>query len=206
MEGIAVVTYSPNPVAYDATLTQCDEDGIPGGFTRFNLNEANNALIGNVSGLSTKFYSDSAGTVELNADNFNYNTDNPQPIYVKVINTSTGTGCFDTSELTLNASLTQINDFQYVICDETGSEDGLNTFNLDNITPEIQSANNITDPIIYYKTFEDALLEQNNLNKSFKNDIAYSQTIYIRIENNNNCYGIGKVHFTINKLPTLRIQ
>lgn len=201
MEGIAVVTYTPNPVAFNSTLTQCDEDGIIGGFTRFNLNEANNALTDNVSGLSTKFYSDLARTVELNADNFIYNTDNPQPIYVKVINTSTG--CLDTSELTLNVSLTQINDFTYMVCDETGSEDGLNTFNLDNITPEIQSANNITDPITYYKTFEDALLEKNNLSLSFKNDIAYSHTIYIRIENNNNCYGIGKVHLTVNKLPAI---
>mgnify|MGYP000855846891 CR=1 FL=1 len=201
LEGVAVVTYSPNPVAYNTALTQCDENGIAGGFTRFNLNEANTALTGGVSGLSTKFYSDIARTAELNADNFNYDTDNPQRIYVKVININTD--CFDTSELTLNVSLTQINDFTYAACDETGSEDGLNTFNLDNITPEIQSANNITDPIIYYKTFEDALLEQNNLSISFKNDMAYLQTIYIRIENNNNCYGIGKVNLIVNKLPAL---
>lgn len=201
MEGIAVVTYSPNPVAYDATLTQCDENGIAGGVTRFNLNEANTTLTGGVSGLSTKFYSDIARTAELNADNFNYDTDNPQRIYVKVININTD--CFDTSELTLNVSFTQINDFTYMACDETGSEDGLNTFNLDNITPEIQSTNNITNPIIYYKTFEEALLEKNNLSISFKNDIAYLQTIYIRIENNNNCYGIGKVHLTVNKLPAI---
>ncbi len=202
LEGVAVVTYSQNPVAYNTVLTQCDEDGIVGGYTRFNLNEVNAALTGGVSGLSTKFYSDIARTIELDAANFNYNTDNPQPVYVKVINDITG--CFDTSELTLNVSLTQIDDFPYVVCDETGSEDGINTFNLEDITLEIQALNSITDPVIYYKTFEDALLEKNNIGVTFKNNIPYSQTIYTRIESNNSCYGIGKVHLTINKLPNIK--
>lgn len=201
LEGIAVVTYSRNPVAFNATLTQCDEDGILGGYTRFNLNEANNALTGNASDLSTKFYSDLARTIELNGNNFNYDSNNSPIIYVKVYNEDTG--CFDTSELTLNVSLTQINDFTYQVCDETGSEDGFNTFNLDNITPIVQSQNSITDPIIYYLTFEDALLEQNNLGILFNNTIPYSQTIYLRTENNNICFGIGKVNLIINKLPSI---
>ncbi|WP_308991232.1 T9SS type B sorting domain-containing protein [Mariniflexile litorale] len=201
LEGAAVVTYSPNPVAYNTSLTQCDEDGIVGGYTRFNLNEANSSLTAGVSGLSTKFYSDSNRTIELNATNFNYDTDNPQPVYVKVINDTTE--CFDISELTLNVSYTQIDDFVFSACDETNSEDGINTFNLNSITSEIQLLNHITDPIRYYRTFEDALLEQNNLGTSFTNNTPYKQTIYFRVESNNNCFGISKVLLTINKLPPI---
>ncbi|MEN3324851.1 T9SS type B sorting domain-containing protein [Mariniflexile soesokkakense] len=204
LEGVAVVTFTPNPIAYNATLTQCDEDGIAGGYTRFNLNEANKALTGGISGLSTKFYSDSDRTIELDATNFNHNTDNPQPVYVKVINDTTE--CFDTSELTLNVSYTQIDDFVFSACDETGSEDGINSFNMNTISSEIQLLNNITDPIRYYKTFEDALLEQNNLGTTFTNTLPYSQTIYARVESNNNCFGISKVFLKINKLPSIELN
>lgn len=207
LEGIANVTYSPNPVAYDYTLTQCDEDGVSGGITRINLNEASVYLAGNVLNLSVTFYSDAARLNEIaNPNAYAFDADNPQPIYVKV--TDTKTGCFDFSELTLDVSITQIPDFTPTpLCDELESEDGVNTFNLDAITTQIQTENGFNYPIIYFESFEDALLEQHPLGNTFTNtQNPYLQTIYTRVENNNSCYGISKVNLVVNKLPTIETE
>ncbi|MFI1770798.1 T9SS type B sorting domain-containing protein [Thalassobellus citreus] len=206
LEGQAYITYTQSPIAYDYTLVQCDEDGISGGFTRFNLNEASTYLTGNIPDLTAKFYTDNARTNEItDPSSYNYDADNPQPIYVKITNNKTD--CFDTSELTLQVSNTQINNFSATpLCDEVNSEDGINTFNIDDITSEIQSLNNITLPITYFETYDDALLEKNNLGSSFTNTIEYEQTIYARIENDNNCYGISEVYLTVNKLPEIDIE
>lgn len=205
-EGVAYVTYNQNPIAYDYTLIQCDEDGVSGGFTRFNLNEATNYLTGNVSGLGVRFYKDSSRTDQIiNINSFNYDSDNPQPIYVEVFNEQTD--CYDTSILTLNVNPSQINDFTPIpLCDEIGSDDGINAFNLNTITAEIQSNYNFIYAINYYRNFDDALLEQNNLGSTFKNTNPYSDIIFARVENTNSCFGIIKVILTVNKLPNIETK
>lgn len=208
-EGIANVTFNPNPVAYDTELIQCDEDGILGGFTRFDLNQANEDLTGGLSNLSTRFFTNASrdSTSEiLTADNYTYDTDNPSPIYVEVYNTDTN--CFDTSILTLNLSLQKIDPFLYQVCDKLNSEDGINTFVLSDITTRIQSSNGFTYPITYYKTQDDALLEENNLEgTSYINTSSpYSEIIYARVENNNACFGIAEVLLQVNVLPDINVE
>jgi gliding motility-associated-like protein len=205
LEGEAYVTYSPVPIAYNATLVQCDEDGIPGGSTRFNLHEADVALTGGVDGLSTKFYSDITRSTEIDGYDYNHDTNNPNPIYVKVI--IDGSNCFDTSILTLIVNNVPRNRFVYPpLCDELNSEDGINTFNLNEITSGIQAQKGIGLPMDYYISFENALLEKNNLGTSFSNTTPYSQTIYARFENQNACQGIIEVVLSVNKLPTITTE
>tara|TARA_R110002096_G_scaffold68159_1_gene164742 strand:- start:14805 stop:17546 length:2742 start_codon:yes stop_codon:yes gene_type:complete len=208
-EGIASVTFNPNPTAYDAELIQCDEDGILGGFTRFNLNQANEDLTGGISNLSTRFFTNASRSNSseiLNSSNYNYDADNPSLVYVEVYDTNTN--CFDTSELTLNLSLQQIDPFLHEVCDELNSEDGINTFNLTNITTSIQSDNGFTYPITYYKTQKDAILEENDLGlTSYTNTSSpYSETIYARVENDNACFGIITVLLKVNVLPDIDIK
>jgi gliding motility-associated-like protein len=202
LEGIAFVTYSPVPTAYNATLIQCDEDGISGGFTRFNLNEANTELTGGIDGLSTKFYSDIARTLKIIGSNYKYDANNPNPIYVEVIDNQTN--CFGISTLTLQVNTVLIDYFIATpLCDELDSEDGKNIFNLDEITSEIQVQKAVNVPINYYETFENSLLEKNALSASFTNTKPYSQTIYARFENQNACAGIIEVSLLVNKLPNV---
>ncbi|AUP81050.1 T9SS type B sorting domain-containing protein [Flavivirga eckloniae] len=203
LEGIATVTFNPNPIAHDAEIIQCDEDGIIGGKTRFDLTQANDDLTGGNPDLATRFFSDNGRNAKIaNSDNYEYDADNPGPIYVEVYNTNSN--CYNISTLTLNLSTVSIPPFIHNICDELGSEDGINTFNLNDITANIQTTNNFTHPITYYETRSDALLEKNSLNTPYKNENnAYDHTIYARAENNNACFSIIEVVLKINKLPNL---
>ncbi|MFV0541353.1 MAG: T9SS type B sorting domain-containing protein, partial [Aestuariibaculum sp.] len=201
LRGVAIVSYNKNPDAFDYTLIQCDEDGISGGFTRFNLNEATDGLTGGAANVNVRFFLDSIGTNEItNYSSYNYNTDNPHPIYVTV--THNETSCFNTSILSLDVSFSSLRSYTFpAVCDEIDSEDGINTFNLNTISTGIQALNGTTYPIIYYASYDDALLEQDALNVNYKNTTAYSQTIYARTENHKDCFGIYEVSLSINKLP-----
>ncbi|WP_445957893.1 T9SS type B sorting domain-containing protein [Yeosuana sp.] len=203
-EGQAYVVFNPNPEAFNVTLLQCDEDGIVDGKTLFNLNEANANLTGGVAGLSTKFYTDPLRTIQVDANLFG-NTTNPQTIYVEVFNVATD--CFDTSELILDVSITDSNNTELIVCDDDGIEDGIYNFNLEDADNAVVNGLPSGLNISYFETYEDALLEQNNLGAFFKNNSnPYSQTIYARVENTNNCYGISEVLLTVNELPDIKTE
>jgi gliding motility-associated-like protein len=201
IEGQAFVAFNENPEAFDHTLLQCDEDGLVDGFTIFNLNEANDALTGGFRNLSTKFYTDIARTNEVDGTMFS-NSTNPQIIYVEVIDDRTG--CFTTSELTLSVSVTDSNNtILPPVCDDDGIEDGLHIFNLSDADSDIINGLPPGLNISYFETYEDALLEVNDLGTTYTNTTPYNQTIYARVENANNCYGISEVTLIVNELPNI---
>ncbi|MCX7547114.1 T9SS type B sorting domain-containing protein [Xanthomarina sp. F1114] len=196
----------PIPPSNNSSLLQCDNDGINDNLTTFNLNEAITEITGGDTNLSTEFYFSSTDAETsndpLNAENYN-NISNPQTVYAQV--TDNSTGCFSIAELTLEVSATQLLDYQAPeICDELGSEDGIDTFNLNDFAADMQVINGITFPITFYPNYQDALLEQNELTSPYTNTTPYNQTIYARAENNNACYGISEVYLTVNKLPILK--
>tara|TARA_R110002072_G_scaffold62183_3_gene155825 strand:- start:1055 stop:3553 length:2499 start_codon:yes stop_codon:yes gene_type:complete len=191
------------PDAFNSTLIQCDEDGLANGLTTFNLNQANNELTGGIADRSTKFYIDTARTTEVNGDAFN-NTINPQTIYVEVINDITS--CVANSLLTLDVSVTDsINTF-LTNCDDDGIEDGLHLFDLNDANNAVVNGLPAGLDIVYYATYNDAVLEQNPLNSTFTNTNPYSQTIYARVENANECYGISEVFLYVFALPDVPIE
>ena len=200
------IIVNPVPEAFDVSLFQCDEDGIPEGFTIFNLTEVNDDLTGGIANRSTQFYTslqdarDSNNPIDENAFN---NYENPQTIYVQVINDTTG--CFSIAELLLEVSSTSANDAELTACDNDGTEDGFYTFNLSNADTTV--LNNLPSDVtlLYYETYEDALLENNPLNNSFTNAIPYNQIIYARVEDNNACYGINEVNLVVFELPNIEI-
>lgn len=199
------INVNPIPPSFDSELIQCDEDGNIDGFTVFNLNEAFANLSGNSNEVYIEFYPTALdaqdGINMLNAIGYN-NTANPETVYAKVINSNTD--CYSIASLRLEVSTTQIDDFIVPpVCDELDSEDGINTFDLDGITLDIQAANGLNFPITYYNSYNDALLEQNELVSPYTNTVPYNQTIFSRVENDNACYGIGEVVLTINPLPQL---
>ncbi|RLD25895.1 MAG: hypothetical protein DRI75_12650, partial [Bacteroidetes bacterium] len=195
------------PESFNATLYQCDEDGNPDGLTLFNLTEANGELTGGIANRSTRFFltpiDAESNTNEIDGNSF-VNTENPQTIYVHVINELTG--CYGISELLLEVTATDANDAVLTHCDDDGIEDGFYNFDLSLADATILNNLPATVTLSYYETYENSLLEQDPLGTTFANTIPYAQTIYARIENANACYGIAQLELTVFEIPNIETE
>jgi gliding motility-associated-like protein len=195
------------PETFNTTLFQCDEDGNVDGFTTFNLTEANGILTGGIVDRSTKFFLSLAAaqaTVNEIDGNAYGNITNPQTIHVQVINDNTG--CFDFAELILEVSTTNAFDASLFTCDDDGIEDGFYTFNLSDADVDVLNGLTTDLTINYYETYNDALLEQNPLPLSYVNIIPYSHSVFVRVEDDNACFGINQVQLTVFEIPDIEIE
>ncbi len=202
--GSIQIEYSPLPIAFDTSLVQCDDDGLFDGFTTFNLTEINETLINNIPNRDTKFYTSLTAaqnsTDEINGSGFN-NTTNPQTVYVQLIDTNTN--CFDIAALTLSVSTTSGTDTVLKSCDSDGNEDGFFNFTLSDADADVLSGLPAIFTLSYYETYQEALLEINPLPANYTNTSAYSQILFARIENGNDCHGINQVELEVKDLPQL---
>ncbi len=198
-------TVTQTPDAIDVSLAQCDEDGVYDGITVFNLNQVYNKVTNNFSNRSLKFFQNKTdaemdASNNISGDNYE-NILNPEQLYIQVLDTQTG--CYSVAELTLKVSATTGNDAKLETCDTDGTEDGKISFNLKNADALILAGLPTSSMLNYYKDYRDALMETNPLSNNFTNTIAYNQTIFARIENDNDCYGINKLNLVVNTLPEI---
>ncbi len=190
------------PESFNTSLIQCDDDNsTTDGLTSFNLNEATEAITGNTPDRSVTFYTDENTTAELPEGTFK-NTTNPQIIYAKTTNNITG--CINRSELMLNVTSTATNNATLSICDDDGIEDGLHIFNLNDANTDILKGLPSGLNIVYYDTLNNALLEENPLTETYTNKTPNTQTIYARVENKNDCFGISQVYLSVLPLPKIK--
>ena len=198
---------NPIPEANDVSVLQCDEDGIPEGFTVFNINQLLDDITGGNPQVNVDYYlSQADADTESNpieGDAFE-NFVNPQVIIARITNPSTG--CFDFCEVSLEVSLTETNDASLTGCDDDGQEDGFTSFQLSDADGIVLAGAPVGLEVIYYQTYDDALVENNPLGSTFTNTVAYNQTIYARVENNNACFGISEVQLTVFELPNIETQ
>ncbi|MEO6346910.1 MAG: T9SS type B sorting domain-containing protein, partial [Aquaticitalea sp.] len=198
------LTVKDAPQAIDTTVIQCDEDGIPEGYTIFNVNQVLNDITNGATNREvTYFFSPSDADNDTNAidgDAFE-NFFNPQVLYAKVIDTSTG--CSNMARITLQASTTSSYNAILEQCDDDGTEDGIYNFNLTDANDTILSTLPANLAVDYYESYDDALLENNPIGTNYTNTTAYSQVIYGRVENANACYGISEIQLTVFKLPNI---
>ncbi|NRD19631.1 T9SS type B sorting domain-containing protein [Winogradskyella eckloniae] len=202
-----LATVLSKPTANNVSLIQCDEDGIPEGFTTFNLTEAIDDITNQESNSSVEFY-----LSQIDAQNQNNAIDgtsfdnffNPQIVYARVTNTNTG--CVNFGEISLEVSTTNSNNASIALCDTDGTEDGFMTFDLSTINNDIIANTTTTNlDITFYETYNDALIEDNPLNPIYTNTMAYDQIIYARVENSNACYGISDIQLSVFELPNIEI-
>ena len=195
------------PVANDITIVQCDEDGIPEGFTIFNINPFKEDITNNSPERSVEFYLSQIDANnqenEINGDAFE-NFFNPQIVYARVTNTNTG--CVSFSEVSLEVSTTSSNNASLSLCDSDGNEDGFTSFNLNDTNAIVLAGAPAGLDLQYYETYENALLEINPLGATFTNTVPYNQTIYARVENSNACYGISQIELTVFELPNIETE
>lgn len=202
-----ILTINEAPVANNVTLIQCDEDGIPQGFTTFNFNQVTDDITGGAADRTLTYYlsyNDAFNQEDAIDGNAFNNFFNPQTIFVRVENDLTD--CYNISELTLEVSLTSSNNASLEACDDDGVEDGFYSFDLSEADATVLNGLPANLDLVYYETYENALLEVNPFASNFTNTIPYNQTIYARVENSNACYGISEIELTVFELPNIDIE
>ncbi|RXG29984.1 T9SS type B sorting domain-containing protein [Leeuwenhoekiella marinoflava] len=197
------------------TITNCDEDGTPDGFTDFNLNNSI-PFITNDTGVQVTFYQTrfdadtNSGTNVIAPES--YNNQNGSTIYSYTENAN---GCFKVSILNLKVSTTSFpSNYVYNLteCDTDGEVDGFHNFDLTEATVamlgQFPSGSNLE--VSYYKNEQDALLANNEITSqnSYTNEIVDSQTLYVRVENTSSgsCFGIGPhLQLTVEPIPVFDV-
>lgn len=179
-------------------LTQCDIGNVSSDFQTFNLTEASEALTLKDSEFSVKYYlNNSDAQNDVNPLNLLYtNSTNPQTIIAKVTNKTTACYAFTTVNLKVNKGI-KLNQILEK-CDEDDVVDGIVKFNLNDAGFET-NGNKVT----YFITLENALLFQNPILPDFTNTQPYQQTVYARVQNENDCIGINTIELKVLDLPSL---
>lgn len=202
--GSFTINIDLTPEVNDIRLFQCDEDGSPDGRTVFNIVEKENEITGANPDFDVDYYLDinaaMSETDPIDAANFS-NTANPQIIIARV--TDTTTDCFSLSEVTLEVSVTTANDARLGICDTDDVEDGFVEFDLSMANDQVLDGLPAGLDLAYYLTLDDALLEVNPLPNFYTNAEVDSQIIFVRVENDNDCFGINEVELEVLTLPNV---
>ncbi|MDB4134872.1 choice-of-anchor L domain-containing protein, partial [Flavobacteriaceae bacterium] len=218
-----VVNPLPN-VIVNTDLVQCDIDDVQDGISIYNLEEAaENIVIPNGPGDSSDNY---VLTFHLSQEDLDAGINaipNPtsyvnltplQNIYCRVQNIATT--CYTTSFFYLETIFNPIpEDAGLIVCDNSegnGNDyDGLGLFTLSNANDYVLSLivanpnNDITSPdqltIAYYASESDALLELNQLPNQYTSEVPDAQTVYLRVERDNDCFGINSMQIQVLPVP-----
>jgi len=203
----------PN-IAQSVELKNCDVDGIPDGFTDFNLEEANNLIVLGNNELKVSYYltsSDANNNINvLNPSPFNNSLSNT--VYARVENND---GCYRISKVNLKVSTTSFPKgfkVELTTCDDDEINDGLHLFNLSSVSDKLiaQFPKGQNLKVQYYRNLSYAQLEQNEIlaNNNYMSESPFSQIIYVRVESKDNgaCFGIGpNLLLTVNPLPEFQV-
>lgn len=200
--GEVVVEYYTEIIAVDTTLTACDQNHD--GLTFYNLFDAEQVLVGNDNtNFVDNFFLDQNDAIQnidpiANPQSFQ-NTVPNQIVFARVENRG---GCFKIAELQLSISTDIINIPPINICDDI-PVDGFTEFNLNDITASFQNQIPIDASAAYFLNEEDAFIGANSLGSPYINTTEDSQTLYVKVTSNNQCYAIGTVQLNVLYTPQL---
>lgn len=198
--GEALIEVSALPETSNLILTQCDIElnDSSDGYASFDLNQ----LSGN-EGFSMFFYeslSDRTNNIGIaNTNSYTNTTAFNQTIFYSSINDS---GCEGYGEVVLQVSPTTLNESilsPIMICDENSNDAVLeSSFDLEKIAQD--GYGNLE--VAFYSNLDDMVLEKNQLPDLY---ISGDTTIYVRLENDNQCLGVEKINLVVNPLPELEL-
>lgn len=194
-----IVNTLPNIPVID-NFQICQTGG--GSTANFLLADKDAEILNGQTGKDVFYFEDAAFTIPIDKDNDYQNTSSPQTIYVRVENT-TDANCFDTSSFILQVSPDPVYNVPtpFLRCDDI-SNDGIDTFDLNEKIIEIRGPNppevlNIT----FHLTRANAEDNDNALPLTYTNT-RNPQTLYARIESDDSlCYVIETVSINIIASP-----
>lgn len=201
---IEPITLIVNPLPAnvpDAMLVQCDTGVAADGITLFNLVQANNLLTRGNANYETAYYfsAEDISAAGTPIGPLYSNVSNPQTIAAKVTNTETG--CYRIINLVLNVNTANTAPITMEKCDQDGTEDGRVEFDLTEAGLE-----GTADSVVYYAFLHDALQEQNPIAPNYTNIMVNLQSVYARLENNNDCVALQEIKLVVQPLPTIAAE
>jgi gliding motility-associated-like protein len=200
--GEVVIEYFPDLVVLDATLTECDQyqDGI----TFFDLYDAEGSITNNDNSLfvANYFLTQSDATQNIspitNPDSFQNSSTN-QIVFARI---ETQYSCFKVAQLQLEISTNTLSITPQDVCDDSPT-DGFTNFDLNAITSSFQDQIPAGAIATYFETEMDAFNNTNALSSPYRNTIEDSQTIYVKVTSNNQCFAISNIQLNVLYTPTL---
>lgn len=197
------IEYSTKPSLTNTQLIQCDDDND--GISTFDLTKVNSIITGNNSQLSSVVYYENTTDINPIPNPRSYRNATTNTVYGRVSNSF---GCVAFATVNLQIS-NQIIGPQNPItkCDGDGNLDGFTAFNLNNdATSQIISGLPTGLVVEYFKSNNDALLQQNPLPNTYTNTTIYEQTIFARIVNGPNCFGIIPIKLKVTAFSPSNFQ
>ena len=200
--GEVVIEYAPLPVGTDAILIECDID--QNGLTTYNLFDASNDItIADSTANILDFYltdSDAINNINPITNPTNFQNTTPfQTVFARVVNPA---NCFTIAELELQISNNILNIPDLGACDGDVT-DGFAEFTLSDIEESIINQIPTGVDVTYYETEADAFNETNQLPNTYVNTNIDSQTIFVKVENNNQCFSIAAANLNVLYTPLL---
>ena len=200
--GEITIEYYPDINAINTSITECDlnQDGI----TYFNLYDAEQTITNGSNVLFIpNFFEDindaNQNTNPIATPNSFQNTYVSQIVYARVENQD---GCFSIAEVQLNTSMNTVTIAPQFACDDNPI-DGFTLFNLNDITATFQNQIPAGAVATYFETEQEALDNVNSLSSPYQNTTQNSQTLYVLISSNNECYAISSVQLNVLYTPVL---
>lgn len=200
--GEIVIEYSDNPIVFDSIIVECDQN--QDGLTFYNLFDPESSITNNDSSVFIEgfFLTENDAQQNLNAivnaTSFE-NTIPFQTVYARVENQA---ACFAIAEVELQISNNILNIPTLEACDGD-VVDGFANFDLNQIVDAIEGQIPVGANVTFFETETDALQDINALTATYENTIPNNQTIFVKVENNNQCYAISSAELEVLYTPVL---
>jgi gliding motility-associated-like protein len=134
-----------------------------------------------------------------NPTNFE-NTSPFQTVFSRIINPA---NCFDIAELELQTSNNLLSIPNLEACDGD-IKDGFAIFTLSDIGASIVNLIPTNAQVTYYENEDDAISERNALSNTYENITINTQTIFVKVKSNNQCFSISTTNLNVLYTPTLK--
>ncbi|WP_456421913.1 T9SS type B sorting domain-containing protein [Lutibacter sp.] len=212
---LEVTVYDVPTITSPVSLIQCDDD--LDGIVNFNLLEANTLITTDSPTPTITYFSTQIDAINntnpiSNVTAFSGSTGDT--VWARVVN---NIGCFDTAEVQLNVTSTQIPASLMVTfneCDDAtdgNDANGFVTFDFSSATSQILNAllptTNLS--VSYYENIVDALAQLNSIDPTnYTNTTPNSQQIVVRVDDLiNGCFGLGyHVTLNVNLIPQFELD
>lgn len=195
------VEYEENPLVRDVVLKACDAD--TDGLTTFNLFKAEAEMVfgdrrNEIENFFKTFEAAQNNETPIPNPRIYRNTEVSEIVYARVANRN---GCLSIAQVQLELASLDLNVPLQIFCDQDA--DGRTLIDLDEISASFLGQIQLTAPVRYFKSAQDALSKNNELLSPYLNQTPFFETIFVIIEDDVRCYTLEEVALEIRPAPRL---